>query len=198
MNTEEMLVRINDGLRRRSRFETDRTYLGMSTIGRCPRVLYFNFVNGISPTMDAHRMAHVGYLFEGDAKERLTLDGIYQPARVAEIVAPFDSRFRGHPDGETADGDLAEIKSLSDEAYVRLIQTGRLKSDSYYQIQTYLLYGPWTNAVVFAINRDTFQHYVLSVSKDTRAGQKMEHKAKAVLAAIDARRPPACECGRCT
>jgi len=198
MNTEEMLVRINEGLRKRSLFETSRPYLGMSTIGRCPRVLYFNFVNGISPAMDMHRMAHVGYLFERDAKERFALDGIYRPAHVTEIVAPFDERFRGHPDGETVDGDLAEIKSLGDEAYVRLVQTGRLRTESYFQIQTYLLYGPWTNAVVFAINRDTFQHYVLCVPRDMHAGQRMEHKAKAVLAAIDARRPPACECRKCT
>lgn len=198
MNQDQILHALMQHLREHSGFEPDRNYLGMSAIGQCPHRLYAAFVNGREQTMDIHRMCYVGYLFERDARQRLTEAGLYRPPRVTELIAPFDARLRGHPDGETIDGDLLELKSVSEEIFERVVAKGRGKVEHWLQIQTYMRYGPWHSAVIVYISRDSFRHFVVGASKDTRAGEKMEHKAKMVLAAIDARRPPACECGRCS
>lgn len=197
MNQDQILHALMQHLREHSGFETDRNYLGMSAIGQCPRRLYDAFVNGQEPTMDIHRMCYIGYLFERDARQRMTEAGLYRPPRVAELIAPFDERFRGHADGETIDGDLLELKSVSEEGLERVAAKGRGKVEHWLQVQTYMRYGPWQNAVIVYISRDSFRHFIVSALKDTHVGEKMEHKAKTVLAAIDARRPPACECGRC-
>lgn len=198
MDPHTIHQQITAHLHQHSGLDARREYVGMSSIGRCPRQLYFAFVEGRPrPGDEAHRMCYAGYLFERDLKARLAATGIYVPDSERELVAPFDARFRGHTDGATGDGELLELKSINDKGFERVAVSQRPKTEHALQVQTYLRYGPWTHALVVYVNRATFEHLVLRVAENTRVGLDMEQKAKRVLAAIDARQAPRCECGYC-
>ena len=194
-------------LKRNSGLEARRPYLGMSAIAQCPRKLYFDFLEGkTNPTERDHLYCYSGYLFERDVFARLAAIGIvnfYGPLndpanpRGVEVVASFDERFRGHTDGETVDGELLEIKSVNPLGFDKVRSLQRPKYEHFVQVQAYMRYGPWTHALLVYVNRDTFEHLVLHVARSERHGEQLEQKARALLAAIDARTPPACECERC-
>lgn len=186
-------IRGNSGL------EPHRPYLGMSQIGRCPRLLYHQFFEGNGAHSDrAHIHCFSGYLYQGAVLRILAGAGLADPLKgEREIVAAFDSRFRGHTDGETTDGELLEIKSMSAEDYGQLVKTRRLPDLYFDQVQTYMRHGDYASALVVAVSRDSFDLFFLTVPRNDRAGERIDCKARMILAAIDARRPPHCTCGRC-
>lgn len=183
-----------------------RNYLGMSAIAHCPLQLYRDFVEGRNYDDRLYRMTYVGYLFERDLITRLIGLGlldhfgpINDPAHPVgqEIIAPFDSRFRGHTDGRLSDGRLLECKSVNAKRFEGVQQERRPRYEHFAQVQCYLRYGEYPSAVVIYINRDTFEHQVFEVKPIQHQQDKLEAKAKKILAAIDARIPPVCECGYC-
>lgn len=201
-------------IRQTSGLEARRAYLGMSQIAQCSRQLYFDFVEGRThQSARAHQTCKRGYLIEGEFKTMLASMGVLGVARgfpvldddtgmrmfgsEREIVAPFDSRFRGHTDGETADGDLLEIKSMTQERYELAVKLNRIEVAHYYQVQAYLRYGNYSHALVEYVSSGTFDHCAFRIALNSRVGDEIEAKAKRVLAAIDSRTPPRCECGKC-
>ncbi len=192
--TDQLLhhLRANSGL------EQHRAYLGMSAISECPLELYRRFLGGQTLNDRAHAFCYLGYLFERDCKARLLAIGQYVAGSERELVAPWDARFQGHTDGETAAGDLLEIKSVSENRLLRIRQDeGRLPNEHFYQVQTYLRYGPYERALVVYVCRETFEHYAVVAPRREAVGLAMEDKARRILAAVDSGRPPQCECGRC-
>jgi hypothetical protein len=201
-------------IRQTSGLEAQRAHLGMSQIARCSRQLYFDFVAGRTHLSDrAHQTCKRGYLIEGEFKTMLAAMGILRVAHgfpvldsetdaemfgsEREIVAPFDSRFRGHTDGETVDGDLLEIKSMTQEKFELAVKLNRIEVAHYYQVQAYLRYGGYPYALVEYVSSGTFDHWAFRIALNPRVGDEIEAKAKRVLAAIDSRTPPRCECGKC-
>lgn len=201
-------------IRETSRLAAHRPYLGMSQIARCSRQLYFDFVEGRTHLSDrAHQNCKRGYLIEGEFKTMLAAMGVLRavhtlpmfdsetPATLfgseREIVALFDSRFRGHTDGETVDGDLLEIKSMTQEKFELAVKLNRIKVAHYYQVQAYLRYGGYSYALVEYVSSGTFDHAAFRIALNPRVGDEIEQKAKRVLSAIDAQNAPRCECGKC-
>lgn len=180
-----------------SGYERTRDYLSMSAIGQCRLRQYRAFLYGRIPIDGDHRMCYVGYLFERDARARLRALGLSRAPDPAEIVAPFDARFRGHPDEELTDGRLIDFKSVSEEKFRALSNRLEARPEHYAQMQAYLRYGGWPSGVLLYIARDSFRHLPICVSKNDEIGAKLEKRAQAILRAIDARQPPACECGLC-
>jgi hypothetical protein len=174
-----------------------RDYLGMSGIGGCSRRLYDAFFNPQTPTAEAYRNCYLGYLWEDEAKTILESIGIYKPDSERELVAPFDKRFIGHTDGETTDGQLLEIKSVTARAMEKLKAENRLKSGHFAQVQTHMRYGNYRQALVAVVCRGPLEFYFIHAPLIPTVGERIERKAKAILAAIDARERPACECGYC-
>lgn len=198
MIAKTVKLQLVEHLRTHSHFEQQRSYLGMSGIARCPRQQYFNFAQGLHVTDADHARSYVGYLFEADVRARLADLCIYKPDSAArELVAPFDDRFRGHIDGETMDDELLEIKSVNAMLFEKIEMSFRPKTEHVAQVQTYMRYGPWEHALIVYVDRDSFAHLVIHVAKQERIGEEMEQKAKKILAAIDRREPPACECNYC-
>lgn len=207
MFAQDIQTKINEYLERNSGYERQRNYLGMSQIANCPRLQYLEFMQGRSVALQNHLDCYKGHLFEMDVYQRLVAMGIvehYGPVndpvnpRGKELVAPFDSRFRGHTDGETVDGELLEIKSVDVMALAKLRQMGRAKYAHFLQVQAYMRYGPWAHALIVYVCRDSFEHLVLHSARSKRHGDELEAKAIGVLEAIDAKQPPKCECDRCT
>lgn len=197
MNAMRIKYGALDYIKAHSGLDQHRDYLGMSAIGRCPLQLYRQFVDGRGTLTDrAHLNCYSGYFFERQVREVLVNCGA-AIERSRELVAPFDTRFRGHIDGETVDGLLLEIKSMNTRRFDELKESHRLPREYADQVQAYMRYGPYDMAMVVTVCRESFDLFVLAIDRDDAAGAVLERKAMAVLKAIDDRTPPRCTCGRC-
>lgn len=181
----------------RSGYE-DRSYLGMSRIGECPRVLYTDYINVKRDWNEAnHLMCYAGYLWERDIRERLKALGMYAEFSERQLVADFDERFRGHVDGELTDGSLLEIKSVTQAKLEIIKMTRRMPLKNFQQVQTYLRHGGYEHAQVVYVSRDTDELFVYEVTLSKGVQDLMDEKARGILAAVDAGQAPKCVCGRC-
>jgi len=200
MNTFELKDRLVAALREQSGLEKHRPYLGMSGIGQCPRKLYLEFVNGRpEPTDQSHWYCWTGYLHE---QAIVNLLGEV-PARQMEVVADFDERFRGHVDYPL--GELVvDIKSVSWDKYGRVRANGTALAEHIKQMQMYMRHGGFARAALVYIARDVphkewagLPLWVYEVEYLPDLADELDAKARAILAAVDAGRPPRCECGWC-
>lgn len=197
MKQTEIDKKVQAYIQAHSGYDVKRDYLGMSGIGRCSRELYDKFFNPTQPTDEIYRGCYLGYLWEDEMKDVLEGAGIYKQNSERELIAPFDARFVGHTDGETKDGNLVEIKSVTSRALERVKQEGRIKREHFAQVQTYMRFGEYFQTLVALVSRDPLEFYFVTVPRVESVGLKMEEKARNVLAAIDAKLRPACECGYC-
>lgn len=189
--------KVRNYIRENSSYDTQRNYLGMSGIARCPRRLYDDFLQPSKPTDETYRNCYLGYLWEDEAKNILEGSGIFKPDSERELIAPFDARFIGHTDGETIEGNLLEIKSVTAHALERIKEEGRAKRDHFWQVQTYMRYGDYSQALIAYVSRDPMEFHFISVPCLSAVGALLEEKARRVLKAIDTKQRPACECKRC-
>jgi len=174
--------------------DSERRYLGMSQIWRCPADLYDVVLNGQPEVSlrDGQRF-YEGYLHERDMVARLQAVGLYEAC--GELVAPWDERVRGHPDGIIG-GDLLEIKSVWTAQFEEVRRSNRALQSHYEQIQLYLLYGDWERAIVIYKNRETGELRPIVVWPHVATQERLEEKARQVLEAVDCGERPECECGR--
>lgn len=188
--------KLSDYIATNSNFDPHRNYLGMSKIGDCPRRVVRELLNEKHPTDEIHRMSFAGYDQEKSILAMLVNAGIALPMK-RELVAPFDERFRGHIDGITVERDLLEIKSLSSLKFQRVEQTRRLHPRHFMQVQMYMRYGHFKQALVVCRNRETYEHMLFCIEYDRAKAENYEQKAKLILKAWDERVLPNCECGHC-
>jgi hypothetical protein len=195
-SASQVATALVDWTLRHSGFE-ERSYLGMSRIGECPRVLFDEFSTGREWDRQHHLMCYAGYLWEKDIKLRLREIGLYTDFSERQLVAEFDDRFRGHIDGELLDGSLLEIKSVTQAKIETIRVTQRIPVKHFEQVQCYLRHGNYERALVVYVARDTDEIYVAQVKPVKDVAEKLDRKARDVLAAIDANERPLCTCGRC-
>lgn len=188
---------IDNYISQNSGFDTKRVYLGMSSVGDCQRKQVQAFLNGMVPDMKTHRMAMRGYRMEKIANEILIGSGIMKPDSQRVLYAPFDKRLEGHTDGESVNGELIEIKSKIQRKFDEIVATGRLTSREFNQIQCYMKYGDYKEAIVFIICPESFDTYTLRMHAYKHIQDRIEEKALRVLEFIDKKVLPPCECGRC-
>jgi len=179
--------------------EADRDYLGMSQISRCPAELYGGLVTGReAPGAGLSALFREGYLHQADLERCLKSLGILAPGR--ELVADWDPRFRGHTDGELVDADgaveLLELKSLTGDRFAWVRDENRCFEEHFDQVQMYLLYGGYARGMVLYKCRESGRVWPVPVRGDVERQALLVNKARAVLAAVDAGRRPACTCGR--
>lgn len=176
-----------------------RTYLGMSRISDCSLSLYRELSTGglREWTIASYLNCYAGYLWERDIKERLAAIGLYTPGSEREVVAQFDSRFRGHTDGTLTDGRLLEIKSTVQTNLADIMSTQRIPRRNFEQVQVYLRHGGFSSAVVVYVARDTGNLHVAEIHSVPSVQANLDAKAKRILDALDKGFPPACECRRC-
>lgn len=178
----------------------ERDYLGMSRIGECPLQLYRDMRSGRRrPSGAGMRYCYEGYLHERDILYRFETQGVPITDKGAELVAPFDERFRGHVDGVARmDGDepeLIEVKSVSTEMFERIRSHPRPADLD--QVQIYLRYGEWERGNLIYKCRSNGKIWVAPILRRDELGEELEAKAQLVLRAVDEGIPPACRCGRC-
>lgn len=191
--------RLMDALKKASMFEPGRKYLGMSGIHGCPLRLYRELLHGRYGQVGERSTLRSlrGNLYEQVTILRLTEAGIYQPASKREVIADFDSRFRGHTDGQTVEGDLVEIKSTNHEDFGRIIESRKPMPAHFAQCQMYMRFGTFQHGLLVYVSTETYEHYVLDVYPASRIQEELIAKAHAILDAVDGGPQPQCTCGRC-
>lgn len=192
--------KIEENLRLNSGLDLHRDYLGMSSIGKCSRRVVREYLHGISDvSLRSHQASHIGYLIEEDLMGRLWEMGIAKMLEESqkEVVAPFDTRLRGHVDGETVDGDLLEVKTVTVAKFEKVKSSHLALIEHFAQVQLYMKYGRWQRCWIIYVCRDTFEHYVVKVNYLHTQGLKYELKAQRMLAHIDSGMLPECECRWC-
>jgi hypothetical protein len=190
--------RLMDTLKRASMFEPGRKYLGMSGINGCPLRLYRELLHGRYGQVGERSTLRSlrGNLYEQVTILRLSEAGIYQPNSKKEIVADFDSRFRGHTDGQTVDGDLVEIKSTNHEDFQH-VEVRKPLPAHFAQCQMYIKFGGFQHGLLFYVSTETYEHYVLDVYPASQLQAQLISKAQSILFAVDGGPQPQCTCGRC-
>lgn len=192
-----VLPLIKDYIRRHSGLDAHRHYLGMSSIADCPVQLYLRYKQGMVVDDAGHRNAYRGYLFEREVKKILVGIGFMKPHSERELIAPFDARYKGHTDGESVEGNLSEIKSVSKEKFEIIKDSKKLFTKHYFQTQIYMKHGNYEASDVTIVVPETFEFMMLRVRPNYKVQNDLEEKAKSVLMHIDANRLPLCACGRC-
>lgn len=188
--------KITEYVRNYSRLDLKRDYLGISKIADCPRRAVLEYRNGITPTEESYRNSYMGYEQETGVIVMLTGMAMLRRQNI-EVVAPFDSRLRGHLDGDISDGELIEIKSVSLNKFQKIRENKRALTKHYIQVQLYMRYGGYKEAFVIYRCRETYEHEIICVEYSHNSASKYEAKAKRMLAAIDSGEVPVCECGYC-
>lgn len=199
MNALTAKYHLMDALKRASGFEPHRKYLGMSRINDCPLRLYRELMHGrYSETTERSALRFLrGDLFEQATILRLHQAGIYQPDSRRECIADFDSRFRGHTDGASVDGDLVEIKSTNHEDFKRIAATHKPMPAHLAQCQMYMRFGAYRHGLLVYVSTETYDHFLLDVDPILRFQETLIDKAKTILAAVDGGAQPVCTCGHC-
>ncbi len=205
MTPIEIMQRLGAQIRQDSGLEPYRPYLGMSQIAKCPLQLYRELADA-RPRFQSdsdHQNCLRGYMYEARLIQLLTAAGIYRSFgppnnnSVRELVADWDDRFRGHTDGETVDGELIEFKSMAHEKFEQCVKGNRVLFYHYAQVQCYLHYGGYSAANIVYVSTATFDYHAFRIVPSARTIRDMEDKARRVLAAVDSRVQPVCECGKC-
>lgn len=150
-----------------------RTYLGMSNIGYCERMMYRRFMAGDMAVVRSHQV---------------------------EVVAGFDPRFRGHVD-HVVGNELYEVKSQNWNGFNKTLDRGPVQAHLD-QVQAYLRHGKFDTCHLVYVARD-IPHWawsgtffeVFDVYPDESHGKALDDKAASVLAAIDRQEEPECEDG---
>lgn len=199
MNASEVREQLINWTVLHSGHDATRRYLGMSRIAECPHVLYHEVIDGpAKPNPAQYLTFYAGYLWERDIKQRLEEIGIYAPMSERLIVCDFDPRFYGHSDGETTGGRLLEIKSTVQVNLEEISANKRIPRRHFQQVQMYLHHGKYPAALMVYVARDTGQIHTAEIRPMRDVAEDLNRKARMILAAVDAGRAPACECGRCT
>ena len=193
MKIDTLETKIAEQIIKASGLDLHRDYLGISKISDCPRVAVREYRNGITATEQAYRMSFAGY--EQERSVIGLLDGIITQINL-EVVAPFDGRFKGHVDA-VSENSLIEIKSVSVNKFQKVIESGRALRSHFLQVQLYMRYGGWVQTFIIYRCRETYEHKIIRVPYIQAEADKLEAKAKRILACIDSGEMPPCECGRC-
>lgn len=120
-----------------------------------------------------------------------------------ELMADFDSRYRGHVDIVLLDGTLVDVKSVGPEKFVKLKRDGRGQYTHVCQMQAYMEHGPFHRGILLYVARNLphfswqLPFWCVDVPRDEMLMKRLDEKAKSILAAIDADEPPTCQCRWC-
>lgn len=176
-----------------------RPWLGMSQIDRCPAQIYDQLTGGNGH--EAGVLQAMAYwdsrMHKADLIERLEAVGLYQP--LGELAAPWDGRFRGHPDGQlTVPGSapaVLQIHTMPGVKFEELREHGYPRQAHYYQVQCYMLYSGLTEACILYKCRETGRVWPVGVMAHAGHQAELEQKARRLLEAVDDGQRPPCGCG---
>lgn len=177
---------------RNSGYDEHRDYIGLSTIGDCPRLIYNRYFNRTGISTAGHLKTRYAYEIERLIKERLQQIGLYSSGKE---ISMHNGLVKGHIDGEI-EGSLLEIKSVPRTEYLPTSPM-HISTKIYWQIQAYMLYGGYSVTTLIYFARDDGLFKVMAVCRDESLQSRIDQKVVSLVEAVQKQNPPACECGKC-
>lgn len=169
-----------------------RSYMGLSEVGGCERIIYEHYRRGYSTVSVQQRLVtKISFELEAALVERLTAMGIYQ---AGPEISLHGGLVQGHPDGLVS-GDLLEIKTAAMEDHFP--EGGRLSRRVFYQVQAYLHFLDLKNAQVLYLARANGAICVVGVRYAPPIGREIEGSVERLVRAAREHREPRCTCGKC-
>src|SRR3990172_48896 len=192
MQTKNLQQAIVNYTAQTSGWDQRRSYIGLSGIGDCERVIYNRFYLGqLRPHVGELLTTKLSYELEAVLIARLQAIGVYSPA---EGIVLFDGQMQGHPDGIVGGTDYLEIKTVPMEEHFpenRIV--GRR---IFYQCQAYMHFGQPKYTHVVYLARSTGGIFVVGLRYQERVGREIEWKIKRLGDAGRERVAPGGTCGR--
>jgi len=188
-----------------------RGYVGMSGIGGCLYDLYMRARHAIPTNDQLQWYGWTGQLHEAAVKRLLGLDGeavgtfLGHERPEYEIIAGFDSRYRGHIDTRLVrDNVVVDVKSTGWSKFKRTVQ-GEINPVHVAQVQAYMDHGCFDHGILVYIARDVPHReladlpvWAVDAYRDEELMAELNWRAAHVLAALDGETdPPPCSCGYC-
>jgi hypothetical protein len=191
MKSEELEDRLTRWSCANSGRDERRGYIGLSGISDCPRVIYERFFNHIPISPREALRTRLSYEIEESIKNRLRAMGIYGEGKEIKLHGGLA---QGHTKGEI-DGDLLEIATVPLEEY---LPEDMVPTRKYWQIQSYLHYGGYTDAQVIYFARNSGDFKILNIAPNHSIIEKIERKVELVVRTVKEHKAPKCQCGKCT
>ncbi len=201
----ELRKKLNALTLRRAGYEP-RAYLSMSEIAGCPVELYRNLTRGrMPPPPEKQMLFYLDQLLKQDLKARLAALGLFVEGSERELVAEFDTRFRGHTDGElrregrdlgTLFNLLLKIRPVYERDLIKLRALGRPLREHELQVQCYLRHGGYDRCELVYVARDSGALWAFDVPARVELADEADRTARRVLNAVDAHVAPHCTCGQ--
>ncbi len=181
-----------------SKLDLIHKYIGMSQLHGCAQEIYKSYFFPMNPSYNDYRNSYRGYFFEREMKKILIESGVMEQDSERELFAPNSERISGHTDGETHDGILIEIKSVSQEKFERIRNDGKLPYKIFHQCNTYMGYGNYNKCKCIVFSTGTFEHIILDVNFNYKIFGDAQTKANYILGCIDSEKVPHCNCRNCS
>lgn len=168
--------------------------LRMEDIWRCQAELYDLLVKGQeTPGIVRAQLQHEDDLQVGDVLLRLR--EVTSVEQVGEVVAGWDERYWGHVMGSVG-GMLLDVRSVGAQRFDEVMETRQALGPDYDQVQAYMQYGGFEEAMVVYKDRERGRFWPVKVWANADRQAKLDEKARRVLAGVDRGERPECTCGR--
>lgn len=180
-----------------------RPHLGLSKIGDCPRRTVYEHLHGVAWTQLEHRRYIRAKAVEDAALSLYMQAGLVLPGSNNTLVnanlegMPLTTPLLGHLDGVLTDGGVLEIKSVIPIRFERIKEQRRSEANHYRQVQAYMHFGGFREAVVSYWNVETFDNTHVFTTYLPKVGVDLERIALHLLKHIENKTLPDCECRRC-
>ncbi len=169
-----------------------RQAVDMGRLGECPRKITWEMLHGCHITEDLKLRLYKARQMAVDIAGRL--QAAFGPAYTGpELVTAFEGRLAGETKGRIGDV-LIEVKSVPDDAG---LPDGRAPNNHYWQTQSLMHFGKFPACVLIYESRSSGRIRTYDHLYSKEIGARCEAKARLILAAVEKRRLPPCECGKC-
>lgn len=184
---EQLLI---DWSIRHSGYDEHRNYIGLSGIADCQRIIYHRYFNETPASTELKLRTRYSYEVEANLINRLNFMGIYKKGKT---IKAYDGLVEGHTEGEIS-GSLLEIKSVPLTEHIPI---ERVPGKVYWQCQGYMYYGGYPATLLIYFARDRGRFRIFDLWPDHRVMMAVDRKIQDLIAAIQKKQPPVCQCGKC-
>lgn len=178
--------------------EFTRQRMGLSNIGGpCEQEIFDKERNGREMTVEEHLRTRLSFELQNALVARLRAMGVYGEP---EEICLANGAMMGHTDGSLTFSSpketcVLEIKTVALPEHFPI--PGRLPIRVYMQVQGYMHYLKYGEAIVLYLARSNGEMRVYHVRYNPQKGQEIEAKVNRLVAAWQNGQQPACSCGNC-
>ena len=192
MDAKEIRNRLIDHTQKHCGHEEVRQNLDMGRLGECPRKIAWEMLHGCRVTGEIKLRLYKGAQMASDIEGRLR-DIFGNQYGQPELLTALDGRLWGRTKGRIGDV-LIEVKSVpGDEG----LPDGRAPNNHYWQTQSLMHFGGFPACVLIYESRASGRIRTYDHTYSREIGTRCETKARRILGAVERRRLPECECGKC-